>query len=162
AGRGAPGDVLRHVPHAALTGECEPGAPANRDRLHRGRAPRPPPPRRTGDAGPLGRHRADRGRRGPGLTHLTRARAALAVAALAALAAIAATAWLGGRLLGARGGFIAGTALLTSAGFFAFARYVRPETLFVAALAWGFALVLNGIAEGRRGRVAVGLAAFGV
>ena len=87
---------------------------------------------------------------------------ARAVPALSALAAIAATAWLGGRLLGARGGFIAGTALLTSAGFFAFARYVRPETLFVAALAWGFALVLNGIAEGRRGRVAVGLAAFGV
>src|SRR2546425_2656719 len=47
---------------------------SDRDRLHRGRAPRPPPPRRTGDAGPLGRHRADRGRRGPGLTHLTRAR----------------------------------------------------------------------------------------
>src|SRR5439155_144137 len=88
AGRGAPGDVLRHVPHAALAGECEPGAPAHRDRLHRGRAPRPPPPRRTGDAGPLGRHRADRGRRGPGLTHLTRARAALAVAALAVTLAV--------------------------------------------------------------------------
>src|SRR3989449_8695777 len=86
---------------------------------------------------------------------------ARAVPALCALAAIAATAWLGARLLGARGGFVAGTALLTSAGFFAFARYVRPETLFVAALAWGFALVLNGVAEGRRGRVAAGPAALG-
>src|SRR5207249_1320847 len=51
---------------------------------------------------------------------------ARAVPALCALAAIAATAWLGAKLLGARGGFVAGTALLTSAGFFAFARYVRP------------------------------------
>src|SRR5439155_1165822 len=66
---------------------------------------------------------------------------ARAVPALCALAAIAATAWLGAKLLGARGGFVAGTALLTSAGFFGFARYVRPETLFVAALAWGFALL---------------------
>jgi hypothetical protein len=88
--------------------------------------------------------------------------AARAVPALAALAAIAATAWLGARLLGARGGFVAGTALLTSAGFFAFGRYVRPETLFVAALAWGFALVLVGLAEEWRWRVAAGLAAFGV
>ena len=87
---------------------------------------------------------------------------ARAVPALCALAAIAATAWLGAKLLGARGGFVAGTALLTSAGFFAFARYVRPETLFVAALAWGFALVLTGLAEERRWRVAAGLAAFGV
>ena len=88
--------------------------------------------------------------------------AARAVPALAALAAVAATAWLGARLLGACGGFVAGVALLTSAGFFAFARYVRPETLFVAALAWGFALVLTGLAEARRWRVAAGLAAFGV
>src|SRR2546422_1295028 len=87
---------------------------------------------------------------------------ARAVPALCALAAIAATAWLGAKLLGARGGFVAGTALLTSAGFFAFARYVRPETLFVAALAWGFALVLTGLAEERRWRVAAGLALFGV
>src|SRR5207244_8960160 len=40
--------------------------------------------------------------------------------------------------------------------------YVRPETLFVAALAWGFALVLTCLAEERRWRVAAGLAAFGV
>ncbi len=88
--------------------------------------------------------------------------AARAVPAAAALAAVAATAWLGARLLGARGGFLAGLALLASTGFFAFGRYVRPETLFVAALAWGFALVLTGVAEARRGRVIAGLAAFGV
>lgn len=87
--------------------------------------------------------------------------AARAVPAAAALAAVAATAWLGARLLGARAGFLAGLALLTSAGFFAFGRYVRPETLFVAALAWGFALVLTGNTEARRGRVVAGLAAFG-
>jgi hypothetical protein len=87
---------------------------------------------------------------------------ARAVPAAAALAAIGATAWLGARLLGARGGFIAGAALLTSAGFFAFGRYVRPESLFAAALAWGFALVLTGLAEARRARVVAGLAAFGV
>ena len=88
--------------------------------------------------------------------------AARAVPALAALAAVAVTAWLGARLLGACGGVVAGMALLTSAGFFAFARYVRPETLFIAALAWGFALVLTGLVEARRWRVAAGLAAFGV
>lgn len=84
---------------------------------------------------------------------------ARAVPALAALAAVAATAWLGARLLGARAGFVAGAALATSAGFFAFGRYVRPETLFAGALAWGFALVL---ADASRARVIAGLAAFGV
>ena len=88
--------------------------------------------------------------------------AARAVPALAALAAVAATAWLGARLLGPRGGLLAGLALATSPGFFAFARYVRPESLFVAALAWGFALCLTGLADGRRGRVAAGLGAFGL
>ena len=83
--------------------------------------------------------------------------AARAVPALAALAAVAATTWLGARLLGPCGGFVAGMALLTSAGFFAFARYVRPETLFVAALAWGFALVLTGLTDERRWHVAAGL-----
>ena len=87
---------------------------------------------------------------------------ARAVPAAAALAAVGATAWLGARLLGARAGFVAGAALLTSAGFFAFGRYVRPETLFAAALAWGFALVLTGLAKTRRARVVAGLAAFGV
>jgi 4-amino-4-deoxy-L-arabinose transferase-like glycosyltransferase len=84
------------------------------------------------------------------------------VPALAALAAVAATAWLGARLLGARCGFLAGAALATSCGFFVYGRYVRPETLFVAALATGFALALTGVIDGRRLPVLLGLAAFGV
>jgi hypothetical protein len=84
------------------------------------------------------------------------------VAALAALLAIAATAWLGARLAGARAGLIAGLALLTSLGFFVYGRYVRPESLFVAALAVGFALALSGVIEARPARVAAGLAAFGL
>jgi len=88
--------------------------------------------------------------------------AARSVSALAAIVAVGATAWLGGRLLGLRGGAVAGTALLTSIGFFAYGRYVRPETLFVAALAGGFALCLIGIRDGRRGLCAMGLAVFGL
>jgi len=88
--------------------------------------------------------------------------AARAVPALAALAAVGATAWLGARLLGGAWGLLAGGALLTSAGFFAYGRYVRPDALFVAALAWGFALALVGVVEERRGLVVAGLAAFGV
>ena len=84
------------------------------------------------------------------------------VPALSALLAVAATAWLGGRLLDARGGVLAGVALLTSTGFFAYARYVRPESLLVGALAAGFALALTGLAENRRWAVAGGLAVFGV
>jgi len=87
---------------------------------------------------------------------------ARAVPALSALAAVGATAWLGARLLGGVGGVVAGLALLTSVGFFAFGRYVRPETLFVAALAGGFALCLVGIRDRRRGLCAAGLAVFGV
>jgi len=86
--------------------------------------------------------------------------AARAVAAGAALAAVGATAWLGARLLGWRGGLVAGLALLTSLEFFAYGRYVRPETLFVAALAGGFALCLVGIRDRRRGLCAGGLAVF--
>jgi 4-amino-4-deoxy-L-arabinose transferase-like glycosyltransferase len=85
-----------------------------------------------------------------------------AVSALAAVAAVGATAWLGARLLGLRGGVVAGVALLTSIGFFAYGRYVRPETLFVASLAGCFALCLIGIRDGRRGLCAVGLAVFGL
>ena len=88
--------------------------------------------------------------------------AARAVSALAAIVAVGATAWLGARLLGLRGGVVAGVALLTSIGFFAYGRYVRPETLFVAALAGGFALCLVGIRDGRRGLCTAGLAIFGV
>jgi len=87
---------------------------------------------------------------------------ARAVSAGAAIAAVGATAWLGARLLGARAGVVAGIALLTSIGFFAYGRYVRPETLFVAALAWGFALCLVGIRDGRRALCAAGLAVFGL
>jgi len=87
---------------------------------------------------------------------------ARAVPALAALAAIGATAWLGARWLGPRGGLLAGGALLTCAGFFAYGRYVRPDALFVAALAWGFALALAGVTEGRRGLAAAGLVCFGL
>ena len=57
---------------------------------------------------------------------------------LGALLAVAATALLGVRLLGSGGGALAGLALLSCALFVAFARYVRPESLFVAAVAWGF------------------------
>jgi len=87
---------------------------------------------------------------------------ARAVPAAGALAAIWATAWLGARLLDGGSGIVAGLALLTSVGFFAFGRYVRPETLFVAALAGGFALSLVGIREGRRGLCAASLAVFGI
>jgi hypothetical protein len=87
--------------------------------------------------------------------------AARAVSALAGLVAVAGTAWLGARLLGRRAGIAAGLALLTCVWFFVYTRYVRPETLFVAALAWGFALALAGLEAGRPGWVAGGLAAFG-
>jgi len=69
--------------------------------------------------------------------------AARLVSALAALLAVGATAWLGARLAGARTGFVAGLALLGSIGFFAYGRYVRPDALFVALLALGFALALS-------------------
>ncbi len=88
--------------------------------------------------------------------------AARAASAGAAVAAVAATAWLGAKLLGAGAGVLAGLALLTSALFFAYARYVRPETLFVAALTWGFALALVGVNENRRWTVGLGLVAFGI
>jgi 4-amino-4-deoxy-L-arabinose transferase-like glycosyltransferase len=57
---------------------------------------------------------------------------------LGALLAVAGTTWLGVRLLGPGAGLLAGAALLSCALFAAFARYVRPETLFVAAIQWGF------------------------
>lgn len=64
--------------------------------------------------------------------------AARLIPLLGALLAIAATAVLAGRLLSPTAGFIAGAALLSCPLFAAFARYVRPETLFVAAIQWGF------------------------
>jgi 4-amino-4-deoxy-L-arabinose transferase-like glycosyltransferase len=84
------------------------------------------------------------------------------VPALAALVAVAATAWLGARLGDGRTGLVAGLALATSVGFFVYGRYVRPESLFVAALTLGFALLLSGVVQERRGLAAAGLAAFGV
>jgi hypothetical protein len=80
---------------------------------------------------------------------------------LGGLAALAGTALLGARLLSPRAGVVAGLALLTSAGFFAYARYLRPETLFVAAIQWGFALLLLGAAGSRRLAV-LGCAALGM
>jgi 4-amino-4-deoxy-L-arabinose transferase-like glycosyltransferase len=88
--------------------------------------------------------------------------AARLVSALAALVAVGATAWLGAKLGGARTGAVAGLALLTSLGFFVYGRYVRPEALFVAALAVGFALALSGLAQARPRRVAAGLMVFGL
>ena len=88
--------------------------------------------------------------------------AARVVSALAGLLAVGATAWLGARLGGARTGFVAGLALLGSLGFFAYARYVRPDALFVALLALGFALALSGLIDERPTRVAAGLAVFGL
>src|SRR6266849_1258737 len=59
-------------------------------------------------------------------------------AVLGAAAAVAGTTLLGVRLLGLGPGVLAGAALLSCALFAAFGRYVRPETLFVAAIQWGF------------------------
>jgi 4-amino-4-deoxy-L-arabinose transferase-like glycosyltransferase len=57
---------------------------------------------------------------------------------LGALLAVAGTALLGVRLLGPGWGALGGLALLSCALFVAFGRYVRPESLFVGAIAWGF------------------------
>lgn len=70
--------------------------------------------------------------------------------ALGGLAALAGTVFLGTRLLSPRAGLVAGLALLSSAGFFAYTRYLRPETLFVAAIQWGFACLLVAPGESRR------------
>ena len=80
---------------------------------------------------------------------------------LGALLAVAGTVLLGVRLLGAGWGALAGLALLSCALFAAFARYVRPETLFLAAIAWGFTGLL--LALGRRAPAwsLVGCAALG-
>jgi 4-amino-4-deoxy-L-arabinose transferase-like glycosyltransferase len=87
---------------------------------------------------------------------------ARAVSALSALLAIGSTAWLGARLGGARLGLLAGLALLSSWGFFAYGRYVRPDAAFVASIAIGFAAAIVGIAEVRPALVISGFAAFGV
>ena len=66
-------------------------------------------------------------------------------AVLGAAAAVAGTTLLGARLLGPGPGILAGAALLSCALFAAFGRYVRPETLFVAAIQWGFTGFLWGL-----------------
>lgn len=84
---------------------------------------------------------------------------------LGALLALAGTTLLGARLLGPGGGVLAGAALLSCALFAAYARYVRPESLFVAAIAWGFAGLLWSRAPGAqvsRGWAVVGCAGLGV
>jgi len=63
---------------------------------------------------------------------------------LGAAVAAAATAWLGARLLGPAAGAVAGLAVLSSPLFAAFARYVRPEALFCAAIQLGFLGLLLG------------------
>ena len=69
---------------------------------------------------------------------------------LGAAAAAAGTAVLGARLLGARAGLAAAGALLSSTLFLVFGRYVRPETLFVAAIQWGFTGLLIGLVRAPR------------
>jgi 4-amino-4-deoxy-L-arabinose transferase-like glycosyltransferase len=70
---------------------------------------------------------------------------------LGALLAVAATTLLGVRLLGPPGGLLAGAALLSCALFAAFARYLRPETLFVGAIQWGFTGLLLHLRGPRNG-----------
>jgi len=92
--------------------------------------------------------------------------AARLVPVLGAAAAAAGTAVLGARLLGGFGGAAAAAALLSSALFLVFGRYVRPETLFVAAIQWGFTGLLVGLDESaerwRRVWLIVGCAGLGL
>ena len=88
---------------------------------------------------------------------------ARSVPALGALVAVAATAWLAARLMpGASWGVLAGVALLTSCGFFAYGRYVRPESIFLASLSGGFALLLAAVITDRRGLAVLGLGVLGL
>jgi 4-amino-4-deoxy-L-arabinose transferase-like glycosyltransferase len=90
--------------------------------------------------------------------------AARLVPVLGALLAAAATALLGSRLLGPRGGLLAAAALCASPLFAAFARYVRPETLFTATIQWGLTgLLIAAAARDGSGRpwALVGCAALG-
>ena len=79
-----------------------------------------------------------------------------------AVLAAAATALLGARLLGPWAGLGAAGALLSSALFVVFGRYVRPETLFVAAIQWGLAGLLLGLAAPAERRSAPRLAPRGL
>jgi hypothetical protein len=88
-------------------------------------------------------------------------RAARLAPLLGALLAVAGTTLLGARLLGPGGGLLAGAALLSCALFAAFARYVRPETLFVAAIQWGFTGLLWGLRRPRPGAPVAEFAVLG-
>jgi hypothetical protein len=82
-----------------------------------------------------------------------------------AAAAAAATAFLAARLLGPGGGVLAAAALLSCALFVVFGRYVRPETLFVAAIQCGLTGILVGLPDdGRAARswAVAGCAALGI
>ena len=79
-----------------------------------------------------------------------------------AVLAVAATAGLGARLLGPGGGLLAGAALLACPFFYAFARYVRPETLFLACIQWGFVGLAAGVISGSRAGAVLGCAALGM
>jgi len=85
---------------------------------------------------------------------------------LGAAVAAAATALLGARLLNPSAGLLAGAALSSCALFLVFGRYVRPETLFVAAIQLGLTGLLLGLrGEGRgasRRWAVIGCASLGV
>jgi 4-amino-4-deoxy-L-arabinose transferase-like glycosyltransferase len=82
--------------------------------------------------------------------------------ALSAALAVAGTALLGARLLGPAWGLAAGGALATSTFFLVYGRYVRPETLFVAAIQWGFTGLLLAGRGPERGWALLGCAALGM
>jgi 4-amino-4-deoxy-L-arabinose transferase-like glycosyltransferase len=76
--------------------------------------------------------------------------------------AVAGTALLGARLLGPAAGLIGGVALLSSGLFAFYGRYVRPETLFLAAIQWGFTGLMLGWRERSRAWALIGCAALGL
>ena len=86
--------------------------------------------------------------------------------ALGAAAAAAATALLGARLLNPAAGLLAGAALSSCALFLVFGRYVRPETIFVAAIQVGLTGLLLAVRDsGRvsaRGWATLGCASLGL
>jgi 4-amino-4-deoxy-L-arabinose transferase-like glycosyltransferase len=79
-----------------------------------------------------------------------------------AVLAVAGTACLGSFLLGPAAGLVAGAALLSSGLFAFYGRYVRPETLFLAAIQWGLTGLLLGWRERSRAWAIVGCAALGL
>jgi 4-amino-4-deoxy-L-arabinose transferase-like glycosyltransferase len=82
---------------------------------------------------------------------------------IGAALAVGATALLGARLVDPGAGVLAGAALASSAFFLVFGRYVRPETLFMAAIQLGLTGLLLAIraGDGRKGWAVVGCASLG-